>query len=54
VGVFNLKFAHASLTVSAGILTLADTGAFQLSRPFSGAEAIEAVDRLAHLFDTAR
>jgi hypothetical protein len=54
VGVSNLKFADASLSVAAGILPLSDTGAFQLSRPVSGAEAIEAVDRLAHLFDTSR
>jgi Tfp pilus assembly protein PilF len=54
VGVSNLKYADASLSVAAGILPLSDTGAFQLSRPVSGAEAIDAVDRLEHLFDTSR
>ena len=42
VGVSNLHYADASLSVAAGILPLADGGLFQLSRPVSGAEAIDA------------
>ena len=54
VGVSNLKYADASLSVAGGILALSDTGAFELSRPVSGAEAIDAMDRLAHLFDISK
>jgi tetratricopeptide (TPR) repeat protein len=49
VGVSNLHYADASLSVAAGILPLADDGGFQLSRPVSGAEAIEAVSRIERL-----
>jgi tetratricopeptide (TPR) repeat protein len=54
VGVSNLNYADASLSVAAGILELSDTGAFQLSRPISGAEAIDAIDRLERLLNSAR
>src|SRR5207253_9231989 len=54
VGVSNLNYADASLAVSAGILPLADGGLFQLSRPVSGAEAIDAVTRLEHLANIAK
>jgi tetratricopeptide (TPR) repeat protein len=49
VGVSNLHYADASLSVAAGILPLADDGGFQLSRPVSGAEAIDAVSRIERL-----
>ena len=49
VGVSNLHYADASLSVAAGIIPLAEDGAFHLSREVSGAEAIDAVSRLEHL-----
>jgi tetratricopeptide (TPR) repeat protein len=54
VGVSNVNYADASLAVSAGILPLADDGSFQLSRPVSGTEAIDAVTKLDQLFSTAQ
>jgi len=50
VGVSNLHYADASLSVAAGILPLADGSQFQLSRPVSGAEAIDAVSRIERLY----
>jgi hypothetical protein len=49
VGVSNLHYADASLSVAAGILPLAEGGLFQLSRSVSGAEAIEAIARIDRL-----
>jgi tetratricopeptide (TPR) repeat protein len=49
VGVSNLNYADASLSVSAGILPLTDGGQFELSRQVSGQEAIDAVTRLERL-----
>ncbi|MSO56897.1 MAG: tetratricopeptide repeat protein [Acidobacteria bacterium] len=54
VGVSNLHYADASLSVTAGILPLADGGLFQLSRSVSGAEAIEAITRIERLFNSAK
>jgi tetratricopeptide (TPR) repeat protein len=54
VGVSNLNYADASLSVAAGILTLAEGGAFQLARAVSGAEAIDAMTRVERLFNTSR
>ena len=54
VGVSNLHYADASLSVAAGILPLADGGLFQLSRPVSGAEAIDAISRIERLFTTSQ
>lgn len=54
VGVSNLNFADASISVSAGILPLADGGLFQLSRSVSGKEAIDAVSRLETLFNASK
>jgi len=54
VGVSNLNYADASLSVAAGVLPLLDGGLFQLSRPVSGAEAIDAVTRIERLVDSAR
>jgi len=54
VGVSNLHYADASLSVAAGILPLADGGAFQLSRPVSGAEAIDAVSRIERLYNSSK
>ena len=50
VGVSNLHYADASLSVAAGILPLADGGLFQLSLPVSGADAIDAITRIERLF----
>jgi tetratricopeptide (TPR) repeat protein len=54
VGVSNLHYADASLSVAAGILPLADGGVFQLSRPVSGAEAIDAVSRIERLYNNSK
>ncbi len=54
VGVSNLHFVDASLSVAAGILPLADGGLFQLSRPVSGAEAIDAVTRIERLYSSSK
>ena len=54
VGVSNLHFADASLSVAAGILPLADGGLFQLSRPVSGAEAIDAITRIERLYSASK
>jgi predicted negative regulator of RcsB-dependent stress response len=54
VGVSNLHFADASLSVAAGIIPLADGGLFQLSRPVSGAEAIDAVSRIERLYSASK
>ncbi len=54
VGVSNLNYADASLSVAAGILPLAPNGAFQLSRAVGGAEAIDAVTRLGRLDTSTR
>ena len=54
VGVSNLNYADASLSVAAGILPLADGGLFQLSRAVSGAEAIEAIARLERLANSTK
>ena len=52
VGVSNLHYADASLSVVAGILPLTESGAFQLSRAVSGAEAIDAITRLERLYNS--
>jgi len=52
VGVSNLHYADASLSVAAGILPLADGGLFELSRPVSGAEAVDAIGRIERVFST--
>jgi tetratricopeptide (TPR) repeat protein len=54
VGVSNLNYADASLAVSAGVLPLGDGGVFQLSRAVSGAEAIDAVTKLEHLYSSTK
>jgi hypothetical protein len=54
VGVSNLNYADASLSVSAGILPLGDGGQFELSRPVSGQEAIDAVARLERLYTSSK
>jgi tetratricopeptide (TPR) repeat protein len=54
VGVSNLHYADASLSVAAGILSLAEGGMFELARPISGAEAIDAVAKLQHLLDGSK
>jgi len=54
VGVSNLHFADASLSVAAGIIPLADGGLFQLSRPVSGAEAVDAISRIERLYSASK
>ena len=54
VGVSNLHYADASLSVVAGILPLTESGAFQLSRAVSGAEAIDAITRLERLYNSTK
>lgn len=54
IGVSNLNYADVSLSVAAGILPLVDGGQFQLSRPVSGAEAIDAMTRIDRLFSASR
>lgn len=49
VGVSNLNYADVSLSVAAGILPLTDEGLFELSRPVTGAEALDAITRLERL-----
>jgi len=54
VGVSNVNYADASLSVSAGILPLAPGDLFQLTRPVSGDEAIAAISKLEQLFNTTK
>jgi tetratricopeptide (TPR) repeat protein len=54
VGVSNLHFADASLSVAAGIIPLADGGLFQLSRPVNGAEAVDAISRIERLYNASK
>ena len=54
VGVSNLHYADASLSVVAGILPLTESGAFQLSRAVSGAEAIDAITRIERLYNSTK
>jgi tetratricopeptide (TPR) repeat protein len=54
VGVSNLHYADASLSVAAGILPLAQNGAFQLTRPVSGAEAVDAIGRIERLVTASK
>jgi len=54
VGVSNLHYADASLSVAAGIIPLLDGGSFQLSRPVTGADAIDAITRIERLFTTSK
>ena len=49
-----MALTDASLAVSSGVLTLADGGVFQLSRPISGAEAIDAITRLERVYTSAK
>lgn len=45
----HLSYAAASVAVESGVMTPGENGAFQLSRPVTGADAAAAVDRLAQL-----
>jgi tetratricopeptide (TPR) repeat protein len=54
VGVSNLNYADASLSVSAGILPLLEGGSFQLTRAVTGAEAIDAVTKIEQLFNASK
>ena len=54
VGVSNLRYADASLSVAAGIIPLVDGGSFQLSREVSGAEAIDAITRIEQVVTTSK
>jgi tetratricopeptide (TPR) repeat protein len=54
VGVSNLHYADVSLSVAAGVLSLTDAGSFEMSRPVTGAEAIEAITRIERLHSSTR
>jgi tetratricopeptide (TPR) repeat protein len=54
VGVSNLHYADASLSVVAVSLPLTESGAFQLSRAVSGAEAIDAISRIEQLYTSSK
>lgn len=54
VGVSNLHYADASLSVAAGVIPLAEGGLFQLTRQVSGAEAIETITSVERLFSGSR
>ena len=54
VGVSNVRYADVSLAVAAGILSLNDRGLFELSRPVTGAEAIDAISRIERLNPSTR
>jgi tetratricopeptide (TPR) repeat protein len=54
VGVSNLHYADASLSVAAGVVPLVDGGSFQLSRAVSGAEAIDAISRIERLHTSSK
>jgi tetratricopeptide (TPR) repeat protein len=54
VGVSNLHYADASLSVAAGIIPLVDGSSFQLTRPVSGAEAIDVITRIERLYTTSK
>ena len=54
VGVSNLHYADVSLSVAAGVLPLAEGGVFQLTRPVSGTEAIDAISRVEQLASSAQ
>ena len=54
VGVSNLRYADASLSVAAGIIPLVDGGSFQLTRPVSGAEALDVITRIERLYTTSK
>ncbi|HVL69226.1 MAG TPA: tetratricopeptide repeat protein [Vicinamibacterales bacterium] len=45
----HLSYPAAAVAVEAGVMKAAENGAFQLTRPVSGAEAAAAVDRLLEL-----
>jgi tetratricopeptide (TPR) repeat protein len=50
----HLRYRAASMAVEAGVMQPAENGAFQLSRPVTGAEAVAAVTRLAELAGARR
>ena len=54
VGVSNLHYADVSLSVAAGVLSLTEGGLFELSRPVTGAEAIEAITRIERLHTSTK
>jgi tetratricopeptide (TPR) repeat protein len=49
LGPGHLNYPTAALAVDAGVMTTADDGAFQLTRPVAGAEAVASIGRLAQL-----
>jgi tetratricopeptide (TPR) repeat protein len=54
VGVSNLHYADASLSVAAGVIPLVDGGSFQLTRPVSGAEAVDVITRIERLYTSSK
>jgi hypothetical protein len=45
----HVAYPAASIAVAAGVMTIASDGAFQPSRPVTGSEAIEAINRVERL-----
>jgi tetratricopeptide (TPR) repeat protein len=45
----HLSYPAAALAVEAGVMTTAADGSFQLTRPVTGTEAVNAIDKLAQL-----
>jgi len=46
----NAMYTDVQLVLSSGVMTLEDSGSFELSRPVSGRQAVRAADRLLHSF----
>jgi tetratricopeptide (TPR) repeat protein len=53
IAVGHLAYAAASVAVASGVMAAAPDGSFQPSRPVTGAEAIETVQRLQAMADRA-
>ena len=46
----NAMYTDVQLVLGSGVMTLEDSGSFELSRPVSGRQAVRAADRLLHSF----
>jgi hypothetical protein len=49
IGIRHLSYPAASLAVEAGVMTTGENGAFELTKPVTGAEAVAAVTKLRQL-----
>jgi tetratricopeptide (TPR) repeat protein len=50
----NLNYPNAAVAIASGVMQPGENGAFQLTRPVSGVEAVAAVTRLAELAGSRR